>query len=264
MEVHEADRWQRLGRFVEEPVRVGERVLDLGHVCPALEVDDREVRPVERLVGAPATARHLVGAVVERAQDAVARLEVRVDLALVPDVVARRDDVDARSQDRVGGRGREAHPARHVLAVGRHEVDAALLAQLRQDSRPQRGPACRSCRRSSARGTPRAAAARCRWAGCRAGCVRSSFRSIPHSRSHRSRSARVDRRSAAPVHRCTARGADDFRFRTVGRTVLLTRGNASEGGDARAANRPITPADGTATGRPGSARRRRRIRETTS
>ena len=29
--------------------------------------------------------------------------------------------------------GRQAHPARHVLAVGGHEVDAALVAQRRQD-----------------------------------------------------------------------------------------------------------------------------------
>jgi hypothetical protein len=45
-------------------------------------------------------------------------------------MVARRDDVHAGGQERIGGRRRETHPARDVLAVGGHEVDAALLAQV--------------------------------------------------------------------------------------------------------------------------------------
>ena len=98
VEVDQADGRQRLGRLVEEAVRVGERVLDRLHVGPALEVDHRDVGAVERLVGAPSPPGHLVRAVVERSQDAFAGLEVRVDLALVPDVVARRDDVDARKR----------------------------------------------------------------------------------------------------------------------------------------------------------------------
>src|SRR5689334_191875 len=72
VEVDEADRWERLRRLVEEPVRVREGVLDLGHVRAALQVDDGDVAAVERLVGAPATARDLVGAVVERPEHAVA------------------------------------------------------------------------------------------------------------------------------------------------------------------------------------------------
>src|SRR3954452_701089 len=133
MEIDETDRRQRLGRFVEQRVGVGERVLDLGHVGAALEIDDGDVRPVERLVGPPAAARDLVGAVVQRPQDAVGRLEIRVDLALVPDVVPARDDIDAGREDRVRGRGREAHAAGDVLAVRGHEVDAALIAQAGQE-----------------------------------------------------------------------------------------------------------------------------------
>ena len=75
-------------RLVEQPVGVGERVVDRLHVGAALEVDHRELGAVERVVDAPAAARDLVRAVVERPQDALARVEVRVDLALVPDVVA--------------------------------------------------------------------------------------------------------------------------------------------------------------------------------
>ena len=88
VEVDEADRRQRLGGLVEQPVGVGERVLDLLHVRAALEVDDRDIGAVERAVHAPAATGDLVRAVVERPQDAIVGLEERVDLALVPDVVA--------------------------------------------------------------------------------------------------------------------------------------------------------------------------------
>jgi hypothetical protein len=71
-------------------------------------------------------------AVVERPEDALGLVQERVDLALVPDVVARRDDVDAVREQRLRRRHRQAHPAREVLAVGGHEVDPALVAQGRQ------------------------------------------------------------------------------------------------------------------------------------
>ena len=53
VEVDEPDRRQRLARLVEQPVGVRERVLDRLHVRPALEVDDRDLGPVERLVRCP-------------------------------------------------------------------------------------------------------------------------------------------------------------------------------------------------------------------
>ena len=100
--------------------------------------------PSMRLVRAPAAARDLVRAVVERPQDAVVRLEERVDLALVPDVVAGRDDVDAVREEGLGGGRRQAHAAGDVLAVGGDEVDAALLAQAGQRAPRRRlGRACR-------------------------------------------------------------------------------------------------------------------------
>ena len=88
--------------------------------------------PSSALVHAPAAAWYSLPPVVEWPQHAVVRLEERVDLALVPDVVAAGDDIDAGGQDRLGGRGGQAHAAGHVLAVGGHEVDAALLAEARQ------------------------------------------------------------------------------------------------------------------------------------
>ena len=58
------------------------------------------------------------------------------DLALVPDVVAAGDDVHAGVEERMRAvDDREAHAAGQVLAVGGHEVDAALLAQRRDQRR---------------------------------------------------------------------------------------------------------------------------------
>ena len=60
--------------------------------------------PSSRVVDAPAAAGHALRPVVERPQDALVAVEDRVDLALVPDVVAGRDHVDARGEDRIGRR----------------------------------------------------------------------------------------------------------------------------------------------------------------
>ena len=88
--------------------------------------------PVQGVVHAPAAAGNFVRAVVVRPKDPVVRIQERIDLALVPDVVAARDDVDARGQDRFRQRRCQPHAAGDVLAVGRDEVDAARLAQARQ------------------------------------------------------------------------------------------------------------------------------------
>ena len=144
VEVHQADRRQGLGRLVEQPVCLRERVVDGLHERPALEVDDRELGAIERLVGAPATPRDAVGPVVERAQHAVALVEERVDLALVPDVVAGGHDVHSGGEQRLGGAHREPHAAREVLPVGGHEVHAALIAQAA--AAPVRSRRVRACR----------------------------------------------------------------------------------------------------------------------
>ncbi len=132
VEVDEADRRQRLGGLVEQAVRVGERVVDRLHVGAALEVDHHQLGAVERLVDAPAAPGHVMGSVVERAQDALGAVEVLVDLALVPDVVAARDHVHAGREQRLGRPDGQPHAAGEVLAVGGDEVDAALLAEAGQ------------------------------------------------------------------------------------------------------------------------------------
>jgi hypothetical protein len=129
VEVDEPDRRQRLGALVEQPIRLDERVVERLHERPADEVHDGEVRSVERLVDPPAAARDAVRAVVERPEDPLLAFEDRVDLALVPDVVPGRDDVDAGIEQRPGGRFGQPGAARDVLAVRDDEVDPALVAQ---------------------------------------------------------------------------------------------------------------------------------------
>jgi hypothetical protein len=133
MEIDDPDRRQRFRRLVEQRVGVSEGVLDRQHVGPALEVDDRDLGPVEGVVDPPAPARHPGRPVVERSKDPLRALEEWVDLPLVPDVVAGRDDVDPGGQDRLGGRWGQAHPAGNVLAIRRDEIDPALVAEFGQE-----------------------------------------------------------------------------------------------------------------------------------
>src|SRR5262249_29455697 len=98
-----------------------------------LEIHDGDMGAVERVVDPPATAGDLVLAVVVWAQDPRRGLEERIDLALVPDVVAGRDDVDPGREQGFGRGNSQAHAAGDVLAVGGHEVDAPLIAKRRQD-----------------------------------------------------------------------------------------------------------------------------------
>ena len=134
VEVDQADRRERLrrGRLIEKGIRVSERVFDGLHERAALQVDDRDLRPIQGVVHAQAPPRHLVRAVVVRSKHPVRGIEVRIDLALVPDVIPARDDVDAGGKDRVSQRRRQPHPTRDVLAVGGDEVDPAGGAQSRQ------------------------------------------------------------------------------------------------------------------------------------
>ena len=70
----------------------------------------------------------LVGA----ADDRLAAVEVRVDLAVAVGVVAERDHVDAEFEDLVGGLRIDAHAAGGVLAVDDDEVGIVLFLQARQ------------------------------------------------------------------------------------------------------------------------------------
>ena len=131
MEVDQPDRRERHSRLVEQCIRGGERRIELVHVHPAHEVDDRYLSPVGELMKEPA-APWRVRWVIERPQDRAIGLQILVDLALVPDVVAGGDDVDPHAQQLLCQGRRQSHAGRHVLAIGDHQVDVHLGAQIRQ------------------------------------------------------------------------------------------------------------------------------------
>jgi hypothetical protein len=98
----------------------------------ALEVDDRDRRPVPGVDhGEPAAGRR-GPAEIRGAKDAVARLEERDEIALPPDVIPRRDHVRAGGEELLGELGREPDAVRRVLAVHDAEVDAELLLETTQ------------------------------------------------------------------------------------------------------------------------------------
>ena len=143
MEVEDPDRRQRIGRAVEQLVELRERRVELVHEDAAHGVDDRDLVAGIGVVDEPAAAGCLVG-VVDRAQDGAIGVEIVVDLALVPDVVAAGDDVDAAAEQLLGQARGEPGAGRDVLAVGDDEVDVQLVAQVGQGvHRPPAGPACR-------------------------------------------------------------------------------------------------------------------------
>ena len=130
VEVDQAHRRQGVGALVEQAVGVGERVLDRDHVGAALEVEDRDVRAVGRLVDAPAAARHAVGAVVVGPQDPLVASRAPGRSRACPRCGCPDVMTSTPAAKSAGGRRRgEAHAAGEVLAVGGHEVDARRGAQ---------------------------------------------------------------------------------------------------------------------------------------
>ena len=143
MEVEDPDRRERIGGAIEELVELREWRIELVHEDAAHGVDDRDLVAAIGVVDEPAPTGRLVG-VVDRPQDGAIRVEVLVDLALVPDVVAAGDHVDAAAQQLLGQARGETGTGRDVLAVRDHEVDVPLMPQLRAGlPPPPAGPACR-------------------------------------------------------------------------------------------------------------------------
>ena len=132
MEVEDPDRRQRIGRAVEQLVELRERRIELVHEDAAHRVDDRDLVAGIGVVDEPAAARCLVG-VVDRPKDGAIGVEVLVDLALVPDVVAAGDDVDAAAEQLLGQARGETGTRRDVLAVRDDEVDVPVVPKLGQD-----------------------------------------------------------------------------------------------------------------------------------
>ena len=132
MEVEDPDRRQRIGRAVEQLVELRERRVELIHEDPAHRVDDRDLVAGIGVVDEPAAAGCLVR-IVDRPQDGAIGVEVLVDLALIPDVVAAGDDVNAAVEQLLGQARGETGTGRHVLTVRDDEIDVPVVPQLRQD-----------------------------------------------------------------------------------------------------------------------------------
>ena len=70
------------------------------------------------------------------------RIEIRVYIGVLPDVIARRQDVYRALEEFLGNPGRDAATAGGVLAVGDDEVGGVLADEARQEllDRPPPGP----------------------------------------------------------------------------------------------------------------------------
>ena len=97
----------------------------------ALEIDHRRLDPVPRPAHVHPASRALPR-VVGRPQQPRLPLEVVVDFPLVPDVVARGEDVDAHGEQFLGDQRRDPESAGGVLTVGHHQVDALAGNDFRQ------------------------------------------------------------------------------------------------------------------------------------
>src|SRR3989304_720119 len=98
----------------------------------------RRCRHRDAATGDDAASRRALR-VVQGAQQGRLAVQVGVYLAVVPDVVARRDDLDAGLEHLVGGAGRQPLAAGGVLAVGDDEVNAVAAPDAGQST--GQGPA---------------------------------------------------------------------------------------------------------------------------
>jgi hypothetical protein len=87
-----------------------------------LQIDDRAIDSIARLDDDDSAAWKLID-IVRRAKQARLAREIVVDLALVPDVVAAGEDVDAVAEDLVGKCGGDAESAGRVFGVRDSQMD---------------------------------------------------------------------------------------------------------------------------------------------
>ena len=92
------------------------------HVNPPLQIQDGAIDSVARLHHHHAASRQLLH-VIRRTQQTRLAGEIIVNFALVPDVIAGGDDVQAVVEQFVGELGRDAEPAGGVFTVGDGQVD---------------------------------------------------------------------------------------------------------------------------------------------
>jgi hypothetical protein len=112
------------------PFDRGEGVVERVHEQPGHDVDDGDPAPVAKLVGAGALARR-AGREVDGAQQARVGVDRGDDLALIPDMIAGGDAVDAGGIEALTDLVGDAEPGRRVLAVDGDEVEGEGITQAR-------------------------------------------------------------------------------------------------------------------------------------
>jgi hypothetical protein len=121
MKIDEPDRYVRRQRG-QQFVGLPERAVGVCHVNAALEIHHRAACAGGCLVNVNArtwAARRKV----RRPQQARIAREIFVDVALVPDVIAGRHNVDPAAEKLVGNSRRDAETRRGILAVRDHNVN---------------------------------------------------------------------------------------------------------------------------------------------
>jgi hypothetical protein len=107
-----------------------ERVVERVHEDPSHDVDHRDSYVVIGFAHVAAVARY-TGRKVGRSEQTWLELDVVECLLLVPDVIARRHDLDPGIAETFGDVSRDPHPARRILDVGNGDVDAMTVDQHR-------------------------------------------------------------------------------------------------------------------------------------
>jgi hypothetical protein len=121
MKIDESD-FDLLRQLFENLVRFAKRAIGLRHVGAALQVDNRAIDAVAGLHGHDAAAGQIVDVVGGTKQSRLA-FEIVVNFALVPDMIATGQDVQAVAEQFVGKLRGDAESARRIFAVGDAQVD---------------------------------------------------------------------------------------------------------------------------------------------
>ena len=122
----------------KESVGFAKRAIDGCHVGAPLQIDNRAVDSVSRLDDNDAGTRQLRRVIGWTQQARLAR-EVVINFALVPDMIAAGEHVDAEAEQIVGQLRRDAEAAGGVFAIGDREMNVFGFydrLQMTGDNRP--------------------------------------------------------------------------------------------------------------------------------
>ena len=128
MHVHDYDGREG-AQIIDDCIGDAKRIVDRRHERASHHIHDTDgdTVDIERPVSASRHGRRIV----RRTNDTIARLQVRLEVALVEDVVPRRDEVDPGREHLVGGLRGEAETARRIFAIRDRRLDVVLFANER-------------------------------------------------------------------------------------------------------------------------------------